>query len=208
MLQHRILCCLQLLLAFQLFTFLVLQFLCDLIVLPCQLLILLNRFPAFIQQPLQRGKASPDLFDLSLRVCLHASNCLLMLVPLQHFLLLLQRAFCFHKFLLLLLQPLSDRFDLPLSTPDPLLIFTYFFFPAFLALCSFFPLPSDHLQSPVNAFQIQIQKPVPLGLRETFLTFQLLKTLLFLLTVLLCLLHFGRLFILLPLQLIHFPLFL
>ena len=38
-----------------------------------------------------------------------------MLVPLQHFLLLLQRAFCFHKFLLLLLQALSDRFDLPLS---------------------------------------------------------------------------------------------
>ena len=78
----------------------------------------------------------------------------------------------------------------------------------FLALCSFFPLPSDHLKSSVNAFQIQIQKPVPLGLRETFLTFQLLKTLLFLLTVLLCLLHFGRLFILLSLQLIHFPLFL
>ena len=66
MLQHRILCCLQLLLAFQLFAFLVLQFLCDLIVLPCQLLILPDRFPAFIQQPLQRGKASPDLFDLSL----------------------------------------------------------------------------------------------------------------------------------------------
>ncbi len=149
-----------------------------LIILFCKLFVLSNRLFALLNEIFQHVQVFHNFISLVTFLCCHHPHRLLMLIPLQDFLLLLQLLLLFQQFLLPLFQTVLKVFQLLLTLPDPLFAFLDFIVPpVFVLQCLIFFLPCG-LQLAVHFLQIGIQQSVALGLCQLLFLCQFLQALL------------------------------